>query len=65
MKCSICSTKTASVQITQQADGSSTTVHLCKTCATKMGVNDPAGFSLATLLSAVEVAGNRRLKRKK
>ena len=56
MKCSICATEEASVHITRTLGKSSPAIHLCRACAEKLGVNDPAGFSLADLLSAVRAA---------
>ena len=41
------------------------TIHLCETCAAEMGVNDPAGFSLAALLSGVKASQRRQPKRQK
>ncbi len=54
MKCRFCNVKEATVHISQMVDGSSSTVDFCEVCAKKMGVNDPSGFSLANLLTAIE-----------
>ena len=56
MRCSICNAKKTPVRVTQTVDGKTVTVHLCQRCATEKGVDDPAGLSLADLLSAVKVA---------
>jgi protein-arginine kinase activator protein McsA len=64
MRCSICNAKKTPIRVTQKADGKSVTVHLCQRCARETGVGDPAGFSLADLLSSVKAAqtGKRILK---
>ena len=63
MKCSICASEEATVHITQTSGGNSLAIHLCQACAVKMRVNDPAGFSLADLLSAVRAAQQTGQKR--
>lgn len=47
MSCSICAAKKSSGQITQTEDGASLMIQVCKKYAAEMGINDPAGFSLA------------------
>jgi hypothetical protein len=56
MKCSTCASEAATVHITHKSGGNFLAIHLCQACAVKMRVNDPAGFSLADLLSAVRAA---------
>ena len=57
MKCNICLAEKATVHLTQIEQGNaveSMKIHLCTKCAAEKGVNDPAGFSLADLLTAVK-----------
>ena len=57
MKCNVCLTENATVHLTQIDPGKNVgpmKIHLCMKCATEKGVNDPAGFSLADLLTAVK-----------
>ena len=63
MTCNICAVEEATVHITRKASGNFLAIHLCQACAMKMGVNDPAGFSLADLLSAVRAAQQTGQKR--
>ena len=54
MLCCICKENEASVHLTQIVYGRTQTIekaHLCAECASRKGVNDPRGFSLANLLS--------------
>ncbi len=60
MKCEICFAEEATVHITQTPGKNSVAIHLCQACAVKMHVNDPAGFSLADLVSAVRAAQQSR-----
>jgi protein-arginine kinase activator protein McsA len=60
MKCDICAAEEATVHITQTRGENSLVVHLCQACAVKMHVNDPTGFSLKDLLSAVTAAQQLR-----
>lgn len=51
LKCSHCS-KPATVHLTQIVNNKIIKVDLCESCAQSKGVTDPAGFSLADLLSS-------------
>jgi protein arginine kinase activator len=53
MLCCICKEKKATVRLTQIVGDKKRKIDLCKKCAEIKGVNDPAGFSLTDLLSAV------------
>jgi len=50
MVCCVCKEKEAKVHLTQIVGEKMQKVDLCEECASKKGVNDPAGFSLADLL---------------
>ena len=50
MQCDLCS-KPATVHLTQIVNNQIKKVDLCEDCAQKKGLTDPAGFSLADLLS--------------
>jgi protein arginine kinase activator len=65
MKCNICSAEEAPIHITQTGECRPVTIHLCEACAKKMGVSDPAGFSLADLLSAVKASEQTSHKHQK
>ena len=51
MLCSICHQKDATVHMTQIRGDKMQKADLCGECAKQNGVNDPAGISLADLLS--------------
>jgi protein-arginine kinase activator protein McsA len=57
MKCDLCENNEAHVHVTQVFGDVSQKVDLCEACAVSSGVNDPKGFSLATLME--------RMKKKK
>ena len=50
MICDVCKDKSATVYLTQIADGQMQKVNLCEGCAKEKGVTDPTGFALADLL---------------
>jgi protein arginine kinase activator len=50
MLCCVCKEREAKVHLTQIQGDKMQKVDLCEDCASKQGVNDPAGFSLADLL---------------
>lgn len=51
MKCEMCRKHEATVHLTLVVEKESLRkVDLCESCANTHGVNDPTGFSLATLL---------------
>jgi len=59
MKCNICLVEKATVHLTQVEQGKvveTMKIHLCTKCAAEKGVNDPAGFSLMDLLTAVSAS---------
>jgi protein arginine kinase activator len=62
MLCCLCKQQKAQVHITQFTGEKATPenltakVDLCEECARKHGFDDPAGFSLADLLTAVKTA---------
>jgi protein arginine kinase activator len=53
MLCCICKEKEATVHLTQIAGDKMQSLDMCEACAKTKGVNDPAGFSLAGLLSSL------------
>lgn len=54
MMCSLCKKNEATVHLTQIIDSKVQTIDLCETCSKAKGVDDPASFSLASLLLGVE-----------
>ena len=50
MICDVCKDKSATVYLTQIAEGQMQKVNLCEGCAKEKGVTDPTGFALADLL---------------
>jgi protein arginine kinase activator len=56
MLCCICKVKEAKVHLTQIVGDKMQKVDLCDGCAAAKGVNDPAGFSLAELLTGLGAA---------
>ncbi len=54
MKCNICGAEEATVHLVVMAEGRSLKIDLCQVCAEERGANDPTGFSLPDLLSAVK-----------
>ncbi len=50
MMCDACKKNEATVHLTQIVDNKMQTVDLCEVCSKAKGVDDPAGFSLASLL---------------
>jgi protein arginine kinase activator len=50
MLCCVCKEREAKVHLTQIVGDKMQKVDLCEECASKKGVNDPTGFSLADLL---------------
>lgn len=54
MKCDLCGKNEAHVHLTQTFGDTSKHVDLCEACAKANGVNDPTGFSLATLMEKVK-----------
>ncbi len=50
MICSVCKQHEATVHLTQIIDDKMQTVDLCETCSKAKGVDDPTGFSLASIL---------------
>ena len=63
MFCCLCKEREANVHITQnQFTGEQTVekIDLCEDCAKEHGMNDPAGFSLADLLTKKKKKLNRK-----
>jgi hypothetical protein len=62
MLCCLCNERQAKVHLSQYEGAEATEanlvakVDLCNECASKHGVDDPAGFSLADLLTAAKKA---------
>ncbi len=56
MKCNICAAEEATVHLVVMAEGRSLEIDLCQACAAEKGANDPTGFSLPDLLSAVKAS---------
>ena len=54
MKCDLCAKTEATVHLTQTFGDKSRRLDLCEDCAKTHGVNDPTGFSLATLFETVK-----------
>jgi protein-arginine kinase activator protein McsA len=54
MNCDVCGKTEATVHLTRTFGDKSQKLDLCEDCAKKHGVNDPTGFSLATLFEAVK-----------
>jgi protein-arginine kinase activator protein McsA len=61
-RCDFCEQGDATVHITNQMDGATTHVDLCSDCAKKYGVDDPSGFSLASLVAALRIKEEGRRK---
>ena len=61
MLCCICKEKQATVHLTLIACDEPQKLDLCEECATKKGVNDPVGFSLADLLVSMKTDSQPRL----
>ena len=56
MLCSVCKKNEATVHLTQIVEDKMQTVDLCETCSKVKGVDDPAGFSLASILLGLGVS---------
>ncbi len=54
MKCDLCGKNEAHVHLTQAAGDTVKKIDLCEACAMTNGVNDPTGFSFATLMEKVK-----------
>ncbi len=50
MICSVCKQNEATVHLTQIVDNKMQTIDLCESCSKAKGVDDPTGFSLASIL---------------
>ncbi len=50
MTCSVCKQNEATVHLTQIIDNKMQTIDLCEACSKAKGVDDPTGFSLASIL---------------
>lgn len=50
MLCDVCKKAEATVHLTQIIDNKMQTVDLCESCSKAKGVDDPTGFSLASIL---------------
>lgn len=61
MICDVCKDKSATVYLTQIADGQMQKVNLCEGCAKEKGVTDPTGFALADLL--LGMGAEKKLKK--
>ncbi len=54
MLCNVCGKNEAKVYLTQMVEGKIKKVDLCEGCAKEKGIDDPAGFSLADVLTGME-----------
>src|SRR5512140_184644 len=69
MLCDACKKNEATVHLTQIVDNKMQTIDLCEACSKAKGVDDPTGFSLASILlglganqEAGEIVANEELK---
>lgn len=56
MKCQICNKKTATIHLTEIADGLRTEVHMCEHCAQEQGIAAKSQISVNELLSSLLAA---------
>ncbi len=56
MLCDVCKKNEATVHLTQIVENKMQTIDLCETCSKAKGVDDPTGFSLASLLVGLGAA---------
>ena len=61
MLCCICKEKEATVHLTEIIGDKMPKVDLCEECAKTKGVNEPIGFSLSDLVSALK-DGSREIE---
>jgi hypothetical protein len=54
MKCDLCGKSEATVHLTQTFGDTFRRLDLCEDCAKSHGINDPTGFSLASLMEGVK-----------
>ena len=59
MKCELCGKNEATVHLTETFGETFKRLDLCEDCAKGNGVNDPTGFSLATILEKVKKENKR------
>jgi protein arginine kinase activator len=50
MMCSLCKKNEATVHLTQIIENKMQTIDLCESCSKAKGIDDPSGFSLASIL---------------